>query len=76
MNYYRTILNKLLVHLAESKDIGSFLRQSSENMAQMRNTYQTLGSVSAFIKWLEAQADAVDAGLAVGSASFQIMGGE
>ena len=51
---YAEILNNFLTHL-KTKPAETFFVVSNENSKQMRVEYQRLGSVSAFIDWLQAK---------------------
>ena len=74
MGYWRTQLEKYKGYL-ESTGAESLFIESVENSREMRTTYAKLGSIRAFITWLEYKADMEDLGHSSSGAILQSVGG-
>ena len=73
--YYQDLLLRFKTHLGTTAPVSSFFVGSSQNIQEMRTTFQTLQSVSKFMDWLEGKAQQEAAGLEQGEAIFCINGG-
>lgn len=74
--FYQDLLEKFKEHLLTGRPIDSFFIQGAQNIRDMRSTFQSLGSISKFIDWLERKAANEAAGNPQGAALFRIMGGQ
>lgn len=76
--FYRDFYARWIQYVSTDKPINSFFLSGSENISEMRATYQTLGSVEKFTEYLlnkaqEEEAYGGNTGL-MNSSCFQIMG--
>lgn len=76
---FQVIYEKWMAYLATGRPIKSFFLEGSENIREMRSTYQSLDSVQKFTDYLlqMAQEECNNGGnmLKANAALFDIMGG-
>jgi len=71
--YWREILNKFKEHI-RTAPAETFFRKGSQNIRELQTQYQSLGSVTNFIDWLELRAIEEENGLSLGASAFIVLG--
>lgn len=70
---YRAILRKFLEYLAAG-NVEAFWVLETSNVSGLKTKYQELGSISAFIDWLEKKALQEESGNSPGSVLLSVGG--
>ena len=73
--FWQNTLEKFKDYIETGSNVDAFFISGSQNMRDLRTTYQSLGSIAAFLDYLERKAQVEAAGAEQGAAFFSLMGG-